>query len=64
MLDWFKVNSMKTNPGKFQFLFLGVKNVNGKIILCSNEVKLLGITIDNELNRLFELKNQTCSSNN
>ena len=55
---------MKTNPGKFQFLFLGVKNVNGKIILCSNEVKLLGITIDNELNRLFELKNQTCSSNN
>ena len=24
-------------------------NVNGKIILCSNEVKLLGITIDNEL---------------
>ena len=64
MLDWFKVNYMKTNPGKFQFLFLGVKNVNGKIILCSNEVKLLGITIDNELNRLFELKNQTCSSNN
>ena len=64
MLDWFKVNSMKTNPGKFQFLFLGVKTVNGKIILCSNEVKLLGITIDNELNRLFELKNQTCSSNN
>ena len=37
-------------------MFLGVKNivhftinVNGKITLCSNEVKLLGITIDNEL---------------
>ena len=47
---------MKTNPGKFQFMVLGVKNiapfrlnVNGKIIPCSNEVKLLGITIDNEL---------------
>ena len=47
---------MKANPGKFQFMLLGVKNivhltinVNGKIIPCSNEVKLLGITIDNEL---------------
>ena len=56
MLDWFKINSMKANPGKFQFMVLGVKNivhftinVNGKIIPCSNEVKLLGITIDNEL---------------
>ena len=48
---------MKTNPGKFQFMLLGVKNivhftinVNGKIIPRSNEVKLLRITIDNELN--------------
>ena len=56
VLDWFKINSMKANPGKFQFMVLGVKNVvhftinvNGKIIPCSNEVKLLGITIDNEL---------------
>ena len=47
---------MKTNPGKFQFMVLGVKNiaslrlnVNGKIIPCSSEVKLLGVTIDNEL---------------
>ena len=43
---------MKTNPGKFQFMVLGVKNlapfrlnVNGKIIPCSNEVKLLGIQL-------------------
>ena len=56
MLDWFKINSMKANPGRFQFMVLGVKNivyftinVNDKIIPCSNEVKLLGITIDNEL---------------
>ena len=56
MLDWFKINSLKTNPGKFQFIVLGVKNVtpfrlnvNGKIIACSNAVKLLGKTIDNEL---------------
>ena len=56
MLDWFKINSMKANPGKFQFMVVGVKNiapfnlnVNGKIIPSSNEVKLLGITIDNQL---------------
>ena len=57
VLDCFKINSMKTNPGKFQFMLLGVKNivhftinVKGKIFPCSNEVKLLRITIDNELN--------------
>ena len=56
VLDWFKINSMKANPGKFQFMVLGVINivhftinVNSKIIPCSNEVKLLGTTIDNEL---------------
>ena len=56
MLDWFKINYIKTNLGKLQFMVLGAKNiapfrlnVNGKIIPCSNEVKLLGITIDNEL---------------
>ena len=56
VLDWFKINPMKANPGKFQFMVLGVKNiapfnlnVNGKIIPSSNEVKLLGITIDNQL---------------
>ena len=47
---------MNTNPSKFQFIVLGVKNiapfrlnVNDKITSCSNEVKLLGITIDNKL---------------
>ena len=56
MLDWFKINSIKTNPEKFQFMILGLKhmapfrpNVNCKIIPYSNEVKLLGITIDNKL---------------
>ena len=56
MLDWFKVNSMKANLAKFQFRVLGTKNivhftinVDCKIIPCSNEVKLLGITIGDEL---------------
>ena len=27
VLHWFKINSMKTNPGKFQFMVLGVKKI-------------------------------------
>ena len=27
VLDWFRINSMKTNPGKFQFMALEVKNM-------------------------------------
>ena len=56
MLDLFKINSMKANPGIFQFMILGVTNivhftinVRGKIIPCSSEVNLLGISTDNEL---------------
>ena len=54
-MDWFKIKSMKTNPGKLQFMVLRVDNIapfrhnlNGKIIPCSIEVKFLGITIANE----------------
>ena len=54
VLNWFKVNSMVANPGKFQIKFLGSKIDNSKItcaienkqIKCKREVKLLGITID------------------
>ena len=56
MLNWLKINSMNVNPGKFQFMVLEVddlaplnSNVIGKIIPCSSEVKLLKITIDNNL---------------
>ena len=53
-MDWFKINSVTANPGKFQVLgankndFFNL-NVAGKVILSSSEVKLLGITIDYEL---------------
>ena len=57
VLNWFKVNSMVANPGKFQIMFLGSKIDNCKItfaienkqIKCKREVKLLGITIDEKL---------------
>ena len=46
VLDWFKINSMLLGVKNIVHLTI---NVNSKIIPCSNEVKLLGITIDNEL---------------
>ena len=56
VMDWFKINSLKTKPGKFQFLVLDANknesfnlNVAGKVILSSIEVKLLEITINYEL---------------
>ena len=56
VLKWFKVNSMKANPKKFQFMILG-KSTRQTIILNINNIKiretqiveLLGLTIDNRL---------------
>jgi uncharacterized protein YpmS len=48
---------MKANPDEFQAIAIGNKSKNGDIkfnldgneILCENEVKLLGVTIDCQL---------------
>ena len=55
-MDWFKINSLRANLGKFQFMVLGANNndcfnlnVAGKVIPLSSEVKLLGITINYDL---------------
>ena len=53
---WFTVNSLKPNPGKFQYMILG-KCVTNKLPLFINSIKiektsevvLLGITIDDQL---------------
>ena len=56
ILKWFRINSLKANPGKFQFMILGKKQcnevkliINSIVINESNAVELLGITIDNKL---------------
>ena len=56
VIDWYKINSLKANPGKFQFMVLGANkndsfnlNVAGKAIPSTSEVKLLGMMIDNKL---------------
>ena len=53
---WFKVNSMKANPKKFQFMILGkgtrqtiTLNINNIKIRVSQNVELLGLIIDHRL---------------
>ena len=56
ILKWFRINSLKANPGKFQFMILGKKQcnkvkliINSIVINESNAMELLEITIDNML---------------
>ena len=56
VIEWFKINSLKANPDKFQFMVLGNKDersfnihINNVKIKNSNEVTLLGIKIDKNL---------------
>ena len=55
-LAWFNMNSLKANPGKFQFMVLGKKeddsfviNLGNNKIESSTEVTLLGVKIDKQL---------------
>ena len=56
LLRWFKENSMKVNPKKFQFMILGktprqliIINMNHIKVEESQNVVLLVLTIDNRL---------------
>ena len=56
ILKWFKVNSMKPNPKKFQLMILGkstkqsiILNINNINIRESSTVVALGLIIDNRL---------------
>ena len=56
LLYWFKINSLKANPGKFQFMILGKMNclkyslkIGFITVKESDEVELLGISIDKDL---------------
>ena len=55
--EWFKINSLKANPNKFQFMILGKNvtetfslNMNETTIEASSNVVILGVTIDKQLN--------------
>ena len=56
VLNRFRINSLKANPKKFQFIVLGrsisdsyVLNIDGMKVTSTDEVTLLGVSIDNQL---------------
>ena len=56
ILNWFRLNSLKANPGIFQFMILGDKSHHKHILKinsikgeASDDILLLGITIDEKL---------------
>ena len=57
ILNWFRINSMVTNPGKFQIMFLGSNIDNSKLTFMienkraksRSEVKLQVIKINDKL---------------
>ena len=64
ILKWLKVNSLKPNPGKFQFMILGTNTgikvnlfLDGNKIEKSQEVVLLGITIYDKLSLKTHIEN-------
>lgn len=58
LINWFSINKMKANPEKFQAIAIGKQTkqqnltftLDGNKIECESEVKLLGVTIDFQLN--------------
>ena len=56
VLNWFRLNSLKANPRKFQFMILGDKyhhkhilKINSIKVEASDDILLLGIIIDKKL---------------
>lgn len=71
VMDWFKANHLVANPDKFQMLILSRKKVYGsQTIVIDNitvssktSVKLLGITIDSDINFKTHVDNLCISAN-
>ena len=69
ILNWFRINSMVANPGKFPIMFLGSNIDNSKItfmienksVKSRGQVKLLGIIIDDKLSLTTHTEN-LCST--
>ena len=67
VLAWLNINSLKANPGKFQFMVLGTKendsfalHIGKNKIESSTEVTLLGVKIDKQLKFKNHIEETTC----
>ena len=56
-ISWYQNNDIVANPEKFQLMFIGLKDnikvcidINGIVVQMTDNVKLLGVTIDSMLN--------------
>ena len=65
-LNWFRINSMVANPGKFQIMFLGSNIDNGNItfMIENKRVKSRGITIDDKLSFTIHIENLCSTASN
>ena len=64
VLNWFKVNSLKANPQKFQLMVLGGKisfqykcKIQDTSIFSKDKIVLLGIAIDKKLTFKAHIEN-------
>ena len=65
LIIWFADNHMKANPDKFQAIVVGKRTKDGNIIFnlddniikCEEHIKLLGVTIDFQLNFDLHISN-------
>ena len=64
ILNWFRLNYLKANPGKFQVIILGDKshqkhvlNINSIKVEASDDVSLPGITNDKKLTFKQQVEN-------
>ena len=68
LIEWFKVNEMKSNSGKCHLIIVNNQDNNIKIgndiITSKTSVKLLGVTIDNKLNFNEHVDNICKKANN
>ena len=69
LLYWFKINSMKANPEKVRFMILSKKSHQPQKLSAitftideSDEVELLGLTIDKELNFSKHIEKLCCNA--
>ena len=72
ILNWFRINSMVANPGKFQIMFLDSNidcrkitfMIESKRVKSRSEVKQLGITIDDKLSFTSHIENLCSTAHN
>ena len=68
-LKWFRLNSLKANPGKFKFMILGYKTcykhilkINSTCVHSSDDVTLFGLMIDKNLTFKKHNDNLVCKA--